>query len=76
MVSKVWDGTVVDSYDYRNGKRGHQVLYDNYPNYHPFWHEMLGPEDGHVACNDPQLDARCRSFVSRFKAGRAGTSCG
>ena len=40
--------------------------------YHPFWHEMLTAEDGHLACDDPQLDQRCRAFVERFKAGKAG----
>ena len=34
--------------------------------YHPFWHEMLSPEDGHVACNDPQLEARVGAYVRAF----------
>ena len=40
--------------------------------YHPFWHEMLPASDGHIPCNDPSLDARCRDFVERFRDGRAG----
>ena len=42
--------------------------------YHPFWHNMLEVEDGHIPCNDPMLDARCRSFVKKFKAAAGGGS--
>lgn len=44
--------------------------------YHPFWHEMLSPEDGHVPCDAPDLDARCERFVREFSEGRAGAYVG
>ena len=38
--------------------------------YHPFWHSMLGPEDGHVSCDDPGLKERVRAFVEGWAAKR------
>ena len=44
--------------------------------YHPFWHEMLSPEDGHVPCDAPDLDARCERFVREFSEGEQAHTWG
>ena len=41
--------------------------------YHPFWHEMLPVEDGHVACNDAKLDAMLAAFVRRWRDAARGS---
>ena len=40
--------------------------------YHPFWHQMLTPEDGHCSCEDPSLDHHIGAFVGRFRDGHPG----
>lgn len=49
--------------------------------YHPFWHQMLPIEDGHIPCKGPDgheahglLDKHIEAYVERFRDDKSVTA--